>query len=177
MNLQADFHQKKDGAHNEHGGFENNSRYFYKRIYLRLHSPGCRENQPGNSSNVCYLACYTAGTFCSKIEQILITLVLLISTIRLSMQQVIQTCHFQLRCSPAPPTMTRSNAEEATLSTEMIDSCCSGEMGSSSSARSTRLMRGGATAPVAPRWKAPRCTRRLCCGKADPQLLASEEIS
>ena len=88
----------------------------------------------------------------------------------------IATCfmsHSELHFSPAPPTISRSNADDATLNTEMIDSCCSGDIGTSSSARSMRLrlMLGGAVAPL---WKAPRCTGRVCCGNPDPQLLVSE---
>lgn len=83
--------------------------------------------------------------------------------------------------SPAPPMMIRSNAEETTLSTEMIDSCCSRDTGmsaaavaaSSTSARSIKLMDGGAAAE-SPRRGAARLAAFVCRAILDPHPFVSE---
>ena len=77
--------------------------------------------------------------------------------------------------------MIRSNAEEATLSTEMIDSCCSRDTGksaaavaaSSTSARSTKLIEGGAAAE-SPRRGAARLAALVCRAILDPHPFVSE---
>lgn len=81
--------------------------------------------------------------------------------------------------SPAPPMMMRSNTEEATLNTEMMDSCCSNDTGKScaaigaSSARSIRLVAGESIAAESSRCGAVGRTALVCLAILDPHPLVS----
>lgn len=82
--------------------------------------------------------------------------------------------------SPAPEIMMRSSTEDTTLSTEMIDSCCSGDIGRSgaafaaSSASSIKLIEGGAVDAESPRCDVVCRAALVCRAILDPHPLVSE---